>query len=192
MSAKTSPKTNEVSFDSRFDAPSHPSSQPLTPWRLSGPKQKYSDTYPITLYNSLKKGETLSQIASSLSISRQTLLNYINDIPDMKEAHSLGTTAFEAHYDTILQNSMYADSSKGQVLPETNPKLMETFLKRQTMTYKEKEPEDTSPTSTITQTADLVSQLNKFADTLLTKKETLSLQSPQKEPIDITPDNKKE
>lgn len=99
-----------------------------TPWKTYKTFNKYDPTYPRILYEMLSDGKTVAQIARFLQCSKPTLLRWVEEIDDMKEAYEFGMTNFEAEFEDKIEKYMIhndPDTAPAKV----NKEMMEMYTR---------------------------------------------------------------
>lgn len=185
------PKKHTSVSDRRFNLDDTPQT---SPWRSYNIFNKYDESYPITAYEMFTTGKTMSQVARSLKCSMPTLKRWMREIEDFGEACELGITNAQADMEDKLQAVMIADGTD-DALPETNTKLLETYIKSQfpetySEKYQSKEVEETSDGAAAL--FDLLQQTDRLSVTATKDGQTISIEknndSDKKEPILINQD----
>lgn len=80
----------------------------VTPWKKYSKFNKYEEQFPRKVYDLATDGKTDAQIAKALGCGKPTLMRWIEEDPDMREAYELGATNREAHFDTMIEENMIA------------------------------------------------------------------------------------
>ena len=100
-----------------------------TPWKKEAKFIKYDESMPQIVFDELSAQKTLAQVAKKLGTSKQTLLRWVEEIDDMRDAYEMGMTNFEADVEeNIIQKYMIHDDDMVDP-PVINTKLVDVYLK---------------------------------------------------------------
>lgn len=75
----------------------------------------YNDDLPFLVLDAMSGGMSLTQFAALMGVCRATVYNWASEHVEFKEALDAGRIAFEAHWESKLQNAMH-DSSANATL----------------------------------------------------------------------------
>jgi hypothetical protein len=73
----------------------------------------YKDTYPEELVLLMEKGKLDVQIYAKWDVCKDTFYTWLNEKPELKEAHNRGLAKCEAFYITKAQESIEVGDDKG-------------------------------------------------------------------------------
>ena len=157
-----------------------------SPWKSYNKYNKYDETFPEQIIEIMKKsknGKTDAQIAKELNCSKVTLMRWVEEIEEMREAYEICLMLRESKFDDLIENNMIADDLSDSLVERDN-KMLDMYAKSNFDKFRDKVEKDKEDKNTEKEALSVISDLMKQFNSIKMQKDVNM--------IDLTPGNENE